>query len=506
MITSISLKNFKAFQELRDIKTKPITIFCGSNSCGKSSILQSILLLKQSLETRNPNHLIATNGRFVHLGAFENIIYKRNTDNNVVFQFSFSVSKQDISERRLGNRTSFIEKFFEEILGPNYKRSNKFTLNYSLSMKADLSHDLYKGVRPVNLEELEISFDVNIQGVLPISVSLKHIDGKKYNIIWENVLGKKFSNRGEFTAEVEFNSLLPVSFAIAVTLETIENLDVKTSETPAYLLSRLSDCVRNFFTTFSYIGPLREEPSRRYIYENDVMEIGAKGENAAYLYYTEQDKQIKKHFYFNKKTESFEKRDKLTLKEAVNDWLSLMNIKEFKPEISNELIYLRLNANSNEDTRVTIADVGFGVSQIFPIILEGFRISKGHTLLLEQPEIHLHPKLQMQMADYFISLAMSGKSLMIETHSDHIINRLVRRIVEDQTNNLNDLIEIYFITETSEGPKIEEIMVDESRGIINWPMDFFDQNASEQEKIIQAGIKKRALYKGKRCHINEHLT
>ena len=161
-----------------------------------------------------------------------------------------------------------------------------------------------------------------------------------------------------------------------------------------------------------------------------------------------------------------------------------------------------MNASKFDNTRIDISQVGFGVSQMFPIVLEGLRMEKGNTLLLEQPEIHLHPNLQMQMADYFISLALSGKRVMAETHSDHIINRLVRRIVEDETLNLKDLIAIYFIKPSEHGSVYEEINIDDTKGITNWPIDFFDQAANEQLRIMQAGLKKR---KNLRNHIQDSL-
>ena len=175
-----------------------------------------------------------------------------------------------------------------------------------------------------------------------------------------------------------------------------------------------------------------------------------------------------------------------------------MKIKDFDVKIENKIIYLNLSASSYDSTEVGIADVGFGVSQIFPIIFEGLRMNTGNTLLLEQPEIHLHPNLQMQLSDYFISLALSGKSVIAETHSDHIINRLVRRIVEDDKYNLKNMIGIYFIKSTKDGSVYEEVNIDEMKGITNWPVDFFDQTANEQLKIMQAGIKKRKNHQTKK--------
>jgi len=245
------------------------------------------------------------------------------------------------------------------------------------------------------------------------------------------------------------------------------------------------------FFSYTYIGPLREEPSRRYIYEEEVKEIGIKGENAAYFYFVEQDNPVEDHYFYNDANGSFALKKKIKLASAVQDWLDKMDIKNFKPKPLQEIIYLTLISSLSKKTRVNIADVGFGVSQIFPVILEGLRMPKGNTLLLEQPEIHLHPKMQMQMADYFISLALSGKKLIVETHSDHVVNRLVRRIVEDESGQLKDLIGICFIKPTESGAVFEEINVDSNQGITNWPVDFFDQTATEQEKIMRAGLKKR---------------
>jgi predicted ATPase len=241
----------------------------------------------------------------------------------------------------------------------------------------------------------------------------------------------------------------------------------------------------------TYVGPLREEPSRRYIYEDEVIEIGVKGENAAYIFLSESDELLDNVHFFDKGENKFYKEDQTTLGDSVNKWNDLFKIKNFKAERSQEVIRLNLDSSNNENTRVNIADVGFGVSQIFPIILEGLRMKKDATMLLEQPEIHLHPKIQMQLADYFISLALSQKNLIIETHSEHIINRLVRRIIEDTEFNLNEYIGIYFIEPTETGSKFTPIKINEISGIINWPNDFFDQTANEQEQIILASIKKR---------------
>ncbi len=292
-------------------------------------------------------------------------------------------------------------------------------------------------------------------------------------------------------SSIEFINLLPRH--LGRIKHTGKEIDFRIINDLSIIFNYTNLFLKEIFNSYTYIGPLRGVPERRYIYEDEVLEIGTKGENAAYIYYTELDNIIDNYFIYDNKRNTFLKRKDKKLEYGINEWLNLLSIKGFKVEEFNEVIRLNLNSSFTDKTIVNIADVGFGVSQIFPIILEGLRVKKDSTLLLEQPEIHLHPNLQMQLADFFISLVLSNKRVIIETHSDHIINRLVRRIVEDKTNTLNDLIGIYFFKQTEEGTKAEEICIDEKHGIINWPDDFFDQTAREQELIIRAGLKKRNL-------------
>ena len=99
--------------------------------------------------------------------------------------------------------------------------------------------------------------------------------------------------------------------------------------------------------------------------------------------------------------------------------------------------------------------------------------------------------MQMKLADFIISMAISDQNFIIETHSEHIINRLVRRIVEDKKGILNSLIGINFIKNTEKGSKIEKVKITEKNGIENWPDEFFDQAAEEQHKILDKIIQNK---------------
>ncbi|MGF1522842.1 MAG: DUF3696 domain-containing protein [Leptolyngbyaceae cyanobacterium] len=508
MLEAISLENFKSFKNLEELTLRPITILCGTNSCGKSSILQSILLLKQTIESQNPNQTLLLNGRLVRLGSFESIIFERNVDNKLIFDLTFKLPKEAQRIPLRANAVPLIVLIRD--LYPEIQNALDQDIGISLriSLKAPkLSSKRNKVyLKAITVEQFKFTIEVlDTHGQVSSSafIDVKLSDNGLYTIIWDNIrsrIGRKErSSQGELTSvHVRFASLFSIGF-VSARGDAEKNVDLSDL---SFALYRVSNIFQTIFSSYSYIGPLREEPSRRYIYEDEITEIGVKGENAAYIYLTDQDRTVANHYFYDRESDSFRGIKKTTLAAAVQEWLDLMNIKGFKSEVVNEVVYLNLSSGSAPATRVSIADVGFGVSQIFPIILEGLRMPRRNTLLLEQPEIHLHPNLQMQLSDYFITLALSDKRVMVETHSDHIINRLVRRIVEDKTGMLQKLIGIYFVSSSDKGSIYEEVCIDETLGVTNWPVGFFDQAASEQEKIMRAGLKKRQSSRGRNHRID----
>ena len=503
MLENISLENFKGFKKLHELKVKPITILCGTNSCGKTSILQSILLLKQTLESQDPNQILLLNGRFVNLGSFENIIFEKNLDNPLVFEFTFKLNNEDEESPNYRNTIQLRRLLIDFAPQIRLLQTEDILIYIKIVVKTPKpkiknrikSKSHIKGITVEQLQFRIEKIDSDKQKIPGASIDIQLIDNDLYTISWQNlknrIRGDKESSKDRrLTAKVEFTNLFSFSSFLVTEIDSTSMRGLSAIASSFYMVNNL---FKTIFSSYSYIGPLREEPSRRYIYEEEITEIGIKGENAAYIYLTDKDQTISNHYFYDTKSNSFKQKKEMTLSNAVEEWLDLMNIKGFKSELINEIVYLNLNSSSASKTRVSIADVGFGVSQIFPILLEGLRMPQQHTLLLEQPEIHLHPNLQMQLSDYFIALALSGKKVMVETHSDHVINRLVRRIVEDETGKLKDLIGIYFISATDSGSVYEEVSIDENFGVTNWPVDFFDQTALEQEKILKAGIKKRQL-------------
>ena len=484
MLTNIALENYKVFKELHNLKIKPITVLCGANSCGKSSILQSILLLKQTFESRQLNSGILLNGELLHVGFPQSIVYQRNLSNEVKIEFSFNTlgMQKDI-------RT--VASFFFRASEKNGDRISDIKINLTMTLQwKKVSQKIQKEKLIVKKWKAELT---------PISKN-DHLEesSQKFKRIYDFEYIRQREYRFLFHEnEKSFDQNVSLRFFSLFPSIDMRSFISKENEHDTEIFSKvfldldfLKDILYRLWKTVQFIGPLREEPSRRYIYDNEVTEIGMKGENAAYIYFSEEESEIQDVFFYSENTCTYENKGKMKLKEAVNMWLDCMGIRNFKTDYSQDIIYLNMDATPTDATEVNIADVGFGVSQIFPIVLEGLRMGTGHTLLLEQPEIHLHPRLQMQLADYFIASALSKKNYIIETHSEHIINRIVRRIIEDNTGQIKNLIGIYFIELSTEGSVIQEVKIDENIGIVNWPKEFFDQVSNEQEKILMARLKK----------------
>ena len=466
MLKNLSLKNFKGFQVLDDLEFKPITILCGTNSSGKSSILKSILLMRQSLESQTQESALLFNSKYTKLGSFDKVIYNHKMDEEIEISYTFSF--EDIIEKAKNYKITVLIRDF---LGIDNNGLKNNTATYTMAFK--------KKNDDIIISKFEIKSD-------NIELLLKHIEDNKYDLSCRNIYcyDKKNKNKGlSIKTNVELtesNSLIPRI--------KISSLKDKSGEKNYYNNNRFFDMTCHYsslifqflFEQISYIGPLRKEPSRRYIYEDEISSIGSRGENAAFVYSKEKDSVVDSYFYNEDKNKFYKRKFKFGT--ALNKWLKMMNIIDFDNSKRDEII--RLKVKSTSGVTVDISDVGFGVSQILPILVEGLRMHKGQTLLLEQPEIHLHPRLQMQLTDFFIAMAKDNKNTIIETHSEHVINRLIRRSLED--DKIANLINIYFINEKSE---IEKIKIDKTKGIANWPKNFFDQAADEQKEILKLTCK-----------------
>jgi len=109
---------------------------------------------------------------------------------------------------------------------------------------------------------------------------------------------------------------------------------------------------------------------------------------------------------------------------------------------------------------------------------------------VEQPELHLNPKVQTRLADFFLSMALLGKQCLIETHSEYLITRLRLRSVLAEGDSFSNLMKLYFVEKNNGRSEFRSVKINEYGAIVDWPSGFFDQSQREVEDILLAAANK----------------
>ena len=135
-------------------------------------------------------------------------------------------------------------------------------------------------------------------------------------------------------------------------------------------------------------------------------------------------------------------------------------------------------------------NIGFGITYALPIIVSGLTIPESGMLIVENPEAHLHAKAQSNMGYFLARMAAAGVRVIIETHSEHIVNGIRRMIVEGKTKMSHEDMTIYFFQNKNGEKDIIEITMDEFGNLSEFPEDFFDQVRQDMFKLMELGRKR----------------
>ena len=138
-----------------------------------------------------------------------------------------------------------------------------------------------------------------------------------------------------------------------------------------------------------------------------------------------------------------------------------------------------------------LTHVGVGVSQVLPILVQSLLASPGSTIIFEQPELHLHPRVQTRLADFFVSMTLVGKQCIVETHSEYFINRLRYLAAVSPGTSISSNVALFFVEKEKERSIYRRIRINEYGVIQDWPSGFFDESEDIAEKILKAGMEKK---------------
>ena len=242
-----------------------------------------------------------------------------------------------------------------------------------------------------------------------------------------------------------------------------------------------------FLADIHHLGPLRAKPRRIYARSGvHPLDVGSAGEWVVDAIVSSRERgQI---MLLDGELARFGH-----IEDSVSRWLKRLGLAEkleVRPLTQNKKWYEVGISRTTHATRVAITDVGIGVSQILPVLVLCNYIPADSTLLLEQPEIHLHPSVQARLADVFIdAYQREGIQVVFESHSEHLLRRLQRRVAEGAVSE--DDISLFFCSTHEHGESaIEELEVDEFGHIANWPKDFFGDQFGEVAAMSEASLSK----------------
>ncbi|OQA86701.1 MAG: hypothetical protein BWY28_02293 [bacterium ADurb.Bin236] len=251
-----------------------------------------------------------------------------------------------------------------------------------------------------------------------------------------------------------------------------------------------------FSNSVKYLGPLRDEPKPLYPLAAyaDPTDVGLRGEMTAAVLNLHKEKRVrfippsafeKTPFNFTPTIRYFES--------AVTEWLRYLGVAESAKSFDKGKLGHELKITLSEDGPVhDLTHVGVGVSQVLPILVMSLLADRDTVLVFEQPELHLHPKVQTRLADFFLSIVLMGKQCLVETHSEYLVNRLRNRVAaEDENNRVNSHLKVYFVEKEGATSTFQEVEVNDYGAVKNWPKGFFDQSQREEEEILIAAAKKR---------------
>lgn len=502
-LTQISFENFRVFAEKTVFDLAPITFLTGPNSSGKSSLLKALLLLKtnyssdlQVLDFSGPKH---------NLGTFENTINKNNKNATITIGLQ---TKLGYSESLGVSQTTFFKEPITTKRGiysvlKEYDDSEKTTISIELTYKHNERSGKLIKVELYSKSETKPFFTLSIGDDDKDSTHKLYIDGEKINrdkvlssifheplklmsSEYKNAKQKNFYNSVIFSpkerAKEQYIDEPITVFRKLYEKYTIENFEIKNRrEIHSFFLSMpLKHILKDFAEitdNIEYLEAVRANTKR--IYTND-----SQGTSFNDLILEYNSREISEEAL-----------------EFTNKWLKKM-------EIADELIFENIEGVATtiflvkDGNRIALADLGYGITQFLPILLKivlevPSRIDEDSkfivvkkTILLEEPETNLHPKLQSLIADFLLDAIKTFEiRFIVETHSEYIIRKMQILTAEKKMKQADILIYYFNERKTENESKVFKIEVKPNGSLSNeFGQGFFDEATNLKIELLKRKV------------------
>ncbi len=525
---SFRLTNVKSFEDTGDIELKPITVFVGPNSSGKSSLLRFPVILSQTYLDEAISPLIF-NGKYVDYGNFEDVVH-HHSGNELSFNLKFDMREHLRRTIRpsVGNRrVTFPPNPFRE----NHELSLDVTIRKTKNKivvhqyQIDIDNKVFFSLQRKNNEyEINLHYHVieDVELESPISFLLPRPIFEKflftfnfpYSIrdelvdMFEHIAEKKF-NYNRYESSVISEALEQIVFdddwddddwddddklklsAKDKEMVSYLNLIAKTLTNVNTISNMLNSYIKDFSQQMNYIGPFRTNPARTYRQSESLYGyVGTSGEYTSTLLRQAEQNQ---HPLFEKVSKWFS--------EAMGYQIGIEEI------TGSNLFRIKVYSEQKPDGD-NLIDVGFGISQILPIVTQLY-YAKGQEdeyrkdalkyssdiFVIEQPELHLHPMAQAELANLFVERVLDEENeaqIIIETHSEHLIRRLQSLVANPDNKFSSNDVAIYYVDMKSAGNSMVKKMELTEQGQFKekWPSGFFDKGYLLSKELIRYASQK----------------
>jgi len=275
----------------------------------------------------------------------------------------------------------------------------------------------------------------------------------------------------------------------------VERLD---GRAPAWLGGAQRACARYLATQVRYVGPLRQAPHRPFgtAPDPDAGDVGVAGQYVAAV--MQANRSLKRRFPLPPNPSMGRDDAVTTLEDAVNRWLGFLDLATSLAIREDTPLVLGIDVvPPGLGKAVPLGSVGVGVSQVLPIIVQCLVAGPGALVVLEQPELHLHPAAQQRLADFLLACTSWGQNIVVESHSEYLVLRLRRRIAEDSSDTLRSQVSILFAErDTSGATRYRDVELTPTGGVVEWPAGFFDQGPDEAHQLLIAAAERQRSQEG----------
>ena len=456
MLTRLRLENFKSWKDTGDIDLKPITGFFGPNSSGKTSLFQALLLMKQTDESPDRGNLFHFGDETtpVNLGDFDSIIHGHDTDRTLKLSLGWKTKK--------------------EIRIPDHYAHSVIAFGDDLGFEVELRQESIGPGKSMVLEKMTY-----------------RIAGRQFGM--RRLPGRMAYDLFARGSDIDFSGVTESADRFTRRPTKFHHFPYGWYGQGRDLLLDLQLGLTLLLRSLHYLGPLRVHPNRTYFRSGArPNDMGPSGESTvdALLSSKELDERITVLELPQDAVHPYHS----PFEEHIARWLERLKLAHnfWVEELAEGRQIFEVKIRKSPDSAATLlTDIGFGVSQVLPVLVQCFYALHDSTLILEQPDIHLHPAAQAGLADLFIAAKKSpGVQILFESHSEHLLRRLQRRIAEESIPQED--VALYFCSSNPDGSSsLSRLQVDEFGNIANWPEDFFGDQFGEIAAMSEAALKRQ---------------